>query len=123
MLLMVGTICALVSEEINRKKHGIPLPWTRSLASSPRGRPPTGGAIPGFSGKRYEKVRKESEIAGSPKPTCLSLQSAEMQGAFAKLQGQRRLIQQKALASQWVDRSLPNSRSRENIIPQQGRSI
>jgi hypothetical protein len=46
-----------------------------------------------------------------------------MQGAFAKLQGQRRLIQQKALASQWVDRSLPNSRSRENIIPQQGRSI
>ena len=35
--------------------------------------------------------------AGSPEPTCLSLQFGEMQGDFSKLQGRRRLIQTEGL--------------------------
>jgi hypothetical protein len=46
--------------------------------------------------------------AGSPEPTCLSLQFGEMQGDFAKLQGQRRLIPAEGLRMSmgWIDLSL-----------------
>ena len=59
--------------------------------------------------------------AGSPKPTRLSLQFGEMQGDFAKLQGQRRLIPAEGpcISMGWIGLSLiqeagrPSFQSRE----------
>jgi hypothetical protein len=86
---------------------------TRSLASSQRERPPIGGAIPGFRdtvvsvGREPENPRLGG-CAGSPKPTRLSLQFGEMQGDFARLQGQRRLIPAEGprISMGWIGLSL-----------------
>ena len=59
-----------------------------------------------------------SGCAGSPKPTCLSLQFGEMQGDFAKLQGRRRLIQAEGLriSMGWIGFSLFREQGDQHCI-------
>src|SRR4029078_10123043 len=74
--------------------------------------------------ERLASVAREPEnarlggCAGSPKPTCLSLQFGEIQGDFAKLQGQRRLIPAECHRTSmgWIDLSLIQGAGRPHSI-------
>ena len=61
--------------------------------------------------------------AGSPEPTCLSLQFGEMQGDFAKLQGQRRLIPAEGprISMGWIGLSLIQGAGRPSFQSREGR--
>jgi hypothetical protein len=66
----------------------------------------------------YSISMAKSGCAGSPEPTCLSLQFGEMQGDFAKLQGLRRRIQAEGprISMGWIGLSLIQGAGR-TIIP------
>ena len=61
--------------------------------------------------------------AGSLKRTCLSLQFGEMQGGFAKLQGQRRLIPGEGprISMGWIGLSLIQEAGRPSFHNREGR--
>jgi hypothetical protein len=61
--------------------------------------------------------------AGSPKPTCLSLQFGEIQGDFAKLQGERRLIPAECprISMGWIGLSLIQGAGRPSFHSREGR--
>ena len=66
---------------------------------------------------REPKNARLGGCAGSPKPTRLSLQIGEMQGDFAKLQGQRRLIPAKGprISMGWIGVSLIQGAARPSF--------
>ena len=81
-----------------------------------------------IAGSHFEmgREREKSRLggcAGIPKLTCLSLQFWEMQGDFAKLQGQRRLIPAEGprISMGWIGLSLILGAGRPSFHSREGR--
>ena len=99
----------------------------RSLASSESGRPSIGGAIPGFfhrEPRRAGESRKSFDwvavlaVLGQPVSPCKRVKCKVI---LPNCRDNPFYNSKKAFASQWVDRALPTSRSRENHRSMQGK--
>ncbi len=94
-------------------RSSIPIPWRIS------------GVLPDClpKGGREPENPRLVGCAGSPKPTCLSLQFGGKQGDFAKLQGQRRLIPAEGprISMGWIGLSLIQGAGRPLFHRREGR--